>query len=507
MILKRIDQFLNSITMYRLVLYGLIGLAAVAMVYAAAGQLPYSPAAMLGSLTLILFVCYISNHLLAWAFRAQANIESLYITAFILFFLLTPFTQPSDVLFTATASAVAMASKYVLAIYKKHLFNPAAFSIFILGTAGLGAGSWWVSDPKLLPFVAVIGLLFVRKIRRFHLFFSFMAVATVVVTLVNINNNMDPTLAFIRVFTAWPTIFFATVMLTEPLTTPPSSRLQLMYGALVGLFFGLPFSIGPFYSSAETALVIGNVFSYLMSPKRKLVLTLKEKTKLTADMWEFAFTPDKSFTFRPGQYMEWTLSHKHPDSRGNRRYFTIASAPTGRDVRLGVKLAPVQPSSFKIKLNSLKKGETIIAGQVAGDFTLPQDANRKVVFIAGGIGITPFKSMIQYLQDTNQKCDGVLFYSAPTDKEFAYKDFFDGAEKKTGIRAVYIITKQQNVPKNWNGKTGYITTDVVKSEVPDYLSRTFYLSGPISMVDSYKTLLKNLGISKNKIVTDYFPGF
>lgn len=296
-------------------------------------------------------------------------------------------------------------------------------------------------------------------------------------------------------------------MLTEPLTTPPSSRLQLMYGALVGLFFGLPFSIGPFYSSAETALVIGNVFSYLMSPKRKLVLTLKEKTKLTADMWEFAFTPDKSFTFRPGQYMEWTLSHKHPDSRGNRRYFTIASAPTGRDVRLGVKLAPVQPSSFKIKLNSLKKGETIIAGQVAGDFTLPQDANRKVVFIAGGIGITPFKSMIQYLQDTNQKCDGVLFYSAPTDKEFAYKDFFDGAEKKTGIRAVYIITKQQNVPKNWNGKTGYITTDVVKSEVPDYLSRTFYLSGPISMVDSYKTLLKNLGISKNKIVTDYFPGF
>lgn len=507
MILKKIDSLLNAITMYRLVLYGLIVLAAIAVVLGFTGILPYGASELIGSVVLLTAVCYITNTIFAGLLKAQTNVESVYITALILFFVLNPAQSPSDVIFLAAAATVAIASKYFIAIHKKHLLNPVAIAVVVLGTLGLGSGSWWVSHVALLPATTVVGLLFVRKIRRFHLFLSFVAVSTVGVTLANIGNNMSFDKAVTQVFAAWPTVFFGSVMLTEPLTMPPTMRLQMVYGALVGLLFGVQFSYGPFYSAPESALVIGNIFSYIVSPKHKLFLTLKDKVRLTADMWEFVFAKDARFSFIPGQYMEWTLSHKNSDSRGNRRYLTIASSPNESDIRIGVKISPTKPSSFKNHLINMKKGDAIIASQLAGDFVLPDDTKKKFVFLAGGIGITPFRSIISHAAEEGRRLDAVLFYSAPAPDGFAYKQLLQSAGTKTGVKTIYVCTRSEHIPKDWTGIKGRITAATIKKEVKDYNERIYYLSGPIGMVDAYKEMLVNLEIPKNHIAVDYFPGY
>ncbi len=148
-----------------------------------------------------------------------------------------------------------------------------------------------------------------------------------------------------------------------------------------GILFVPQIHVGPIYSTPELALVVGNLYSYLVSPKHKVLLTLRRKKKIAANIVDFVFKPSRQLAYEPGQYMEFTLAHKGPDSRGNRRYFTLASSPTEANLHLGVRFYP-EGSSFKRAMYSLDNRIKMLAGQIAGDFTLPGDSNKKLVFIA-----------------------------------------------------------------------------------------------------------------------------
>jgi ferredoxin-NADP reductase len=137
-------------------------------------------------------------------------------------------------------------------------------------------------------------------------------------------------------------------------------------------------------------------------------------------------------------------------------------------------------------------GQKIVAGQLIGDFRLPKDLKKKLVFIAGGIGITPYRSMIKYIIDTSQKRDVILMYSAK-EGDFVYKDVFDQARYKLGIKTYYNVGRFQE--------------NFILKEVPDYKERIFYLSGPKSLVDGFTKVLRDLKIPHSQIKTDYFPGF
>lgn len=492
--------------MYRVTLYGLIIMAFVALVFSIFKILSFDALTLLLSALILVTVCYITNHLFARIFKVVINIESSFITAFILFFLMPPVNNIQTALLLAAAGTIAMASKYILAMNKKHIFNPAALAAFVLSFAPSTLAIWWVGTPVLLPVVAIIGLLIVRKIRRFHLLFSFLLTGLLSIMLFGYLNNSGGSEVFYQAFTSWPLVFFGTIMLTEPLTTPPTKKLQILYGTLVGVLFGLPLNLGILYSSPELALLIGNIFSYIVSPKKNLLLKLSEKINLAPDIYGFRFLPDQKLSFSPGQYLEWTLSHRNPDSRGNRRYFTIASSPESAEFELGVKISP-SSSSYKRALLDMKPGDKLFASHLSGDFTLSKNQNEKLVFIAGGIGITPFKSIVEYLMDTKQKRDIVIFYACASPSEFVYKDIFDKAEYTIGLKTIYVLTRPENAPKDWRGKIGRINELVIKEVVPDYPKRKFYLSGPNAMVQGYKEFLSKLGVPKNQIVTDYFPGF
>jgi len=504
--LKPIDALLNRITMYRLVLYYLIFLLGSAFVLSLTGVLAYDSYALLFSTSFLLAVCALTNWVFARTFCVPTNVESTYITALILALIITPLQSYNDLWFLGWASVLAIASKYTMAIKGKHPFNPVAFGVALTYFAINQSASWWVGNAQMLPFVLVGGLLVVRKLHRFDLVLTFGLTALATILVASLVNAEDFFTAVQRVVLYSPFLFFAFVLLTEPLTTPPTRKLRLVYAALVGFLFTPVLHIGSFYTTPELALLIGNVYSYIVSPKTRLVLTLKDRVRIAPDTYEFVFALSRKLAFAPGQYMEWTLGHEDPDSRGNRRYFTLASAPTERDLRLGVKFYK-NSSSYKKALGTMSTDVEIIASQLAGDFVLPEDPRQKCVFIAGGIGVTPFRSMIKYLLDIHQRRSIILFYTNKRVEDIVYKDVFDRAEKELGIRTIYTVTDATHgLPPNWQGIIGRITPQWIKKYVPGYPNYVFYLSGPPGMIDSFKDTLHQLGIGDSNIKTDYFSG-
>jgi ferredoxin-NADP reductase len=358
----------------------------------------------------------------------------------------------------------------------------------------------------MLPFVAVGGVLIVRKIHRGRMmvnFFAAVATSTIVVNALthhNILANLQTTALHSSLF------FLAFVMLTEPLTSPATKDKQTWYGILAGLLFPPQIHLFSVYSTPELSLLVANVFSYIVSPRQKLLPKLSQKVAISPNSADFVFQLERPINFKPGQYMEWTLPHQKPDSRGNRRYFTLASAPTEDNIRLGVKFYR-KGSSYKRAMLAMDARTPIAAGQLGGDFVLPNDRSQKLVFIAGGIGITPYRSMVKYMLDTNDRRNVTMLYSERNAQGLAYTDVFAAAERKLGIKVVYTLTDSKAAPPNWRGKTGYISARMLAAEVPDYKERLFYVSGPQSMVTTIKNELRGLGVAHHHIKTDFFPGY
>jgi len=158
-------------------------------------------------------------------------------------------------------------------------------------------------------------------------------------------------------------------------------------------------------------------------------------------------------------------------------------------------------------LEKAEENSRIVAGQIAGDFVMPKDHHQKLVFIAGGIGVTPFRSMIKYLTDKDQKRNIIVLYTAKKPDGFAYHQIFNEAHHKLGIKVVYTLTDKDSVPENWHWRVGRINQELIKEEVPDYNERLFYISGPNSMVRDFEEMLQKMGIKNSNIKTDFFPGF
>ncbi len=505
-IFKIIDDFLNKTTMYRLTLYGVVSLWFLALFFSVVGILHYNPIDLVVTLALAFGICVLVNEVFARTFGAPSNNESVYITAFILASIISPISSLPDFYFLLWACILAMATKYILAIGKKHIFNPAAAGVVLASLVSGGAATWWMGTIYMAPFVLIVGILICKKIKRFDLFLSFIVSSFVFIIGYDIFVGQNFISAIGSTLFNSPIIYLGSVMLTEPMTTPPIKKSRIIYGALIG-FLGDPFiNIAGFYSTPEIALVLGNIYSYAVSSKRKLILKLKKKNKIANETYDFVFLSNQKFNYKPGQYLEWTLPHEKIDNRGMRRYFTVASSPTEKEIIMGVKFYD-NPSSYKQSLISLGEQGTIVASQLAGDFTLPEDKNKKLVFIAGGIGVTPFRSMIKYLIDKNEKRDITIFYSNKGISDITYKDIFDEAFLNLGIKTIYCLSDSESTPKDWSGEKGFITPEMIRKYVPDFAQRTFYMSGPRSMILAFQDSLGKMGIPKNRIKTDFFPGF
>lgn len=490
-----IDSFLDNITMYRLVLYFLIALLIWAAILSFLGLLSFGIVSLIFSVSFILAICWLTNKVFAYVFKTPTNLESIYITALILNLIITPISTIHDLSFVFWASVWAAGSKFILTINKKHLFNPVAVGVFIAGLGITGSAGWWVGTAWMAPAVLIGGILIVKKMDRWNLVLTFISVAVSAIFILSFSGGSQLISLMEKIFLDSPILFFAFVMLTEPLTTPPDKTYQIIYGALTGFLFTPQLHFGSFVTTPETALILGNIFSYLVSPKEKLILKLKEKIQLTPDIYNYVFSLDHKLSFLPGQYMEWTLEHKNSDSRGSRRYFTLASSPTEENLIIGVKFYP-NGSSWKRSFSTMQAGDEIVASQLAGEFILPNNPNKKLVFIAGGIGVTPFRAIVKYLMDKKERRDITLIYSVKTKTEAVYMDLFDQAVETIGLNVIVNVSDVEPV-----------TGEMIKNQIADYKGRIFYISGPHGMVNGFKKILSDIGLSSNQIKTDYFPGY
>lgn len=497
-LLARIDET----TMYRVVLYVLGAWACWALTLSFGGYLYYSPREIIYSLVALGISGIATHYILKKVSGAPADVESTLISILILFFVFDPTANFKGLLALLAISFLAIASKYVFAWRRLHIANPVAVAIVLGSLLSIAYSTWWIGTPAFFLPVCIGGIIITRKVRRFSLVFATIAISFLSYATVQYINGTFSFEVVNTFFFSWPIIFFATVMVTEPLSTPRTAENRFLYAVLIGVLSAIPFEVGPFYNSLALTLVIANIVFYRTTLRSRPILTLRSVNRVARDTYEFIFSATPSINFSPGQYLELTLPHKHVDSRGVRRYFTIASAPEEHNVILGVKI--YEPSSsYKKALMKLSPGSKISVTSLKGDFVLPDDPEAMpLVFIAGGVGVTPFRSMIKSLLLTQKKVNAVLFYFNNREEDIAWKEIWDEA-KSIGLTTVYIV---KDPSPSWRGETGYMTEQMFKKYVVDPEHARYYLSGSPAMIGAYSAFLKKVGILKHQIIKDYFSG-
>lgn len=495
--MKLLEKTLTKIPMYTLVAGGLSVLVASALVLSLADTLAFDAGALALSLAVFTVASAGASYGLGKAYGVPSHLRSSLITALILTLLFTPSLDPGVLTQYTFIAVIAQASKYVLTVRRRHIFNPAAVGALIGGAVlQLQFASWWIATPVLFVPLFIAAFLVLYKTRELALGGIFISTAVAVVALGGLLRGEGLLEALAAALLSWPIIFVAGFMLSEPLTLPPRHWQKLVIGAVVAAIVALPFHIGGFYSSPEFALVIGNLLALVLAfrHRRAVSLTFKEQRQLTPTSKEFIFELDHPAVFEPGQYIELTLPHRGQDIRGTRRSFSITSTPGERELRLGIKF--YNPSStFKQQLLQLEEGTVVQSTGITGDFVLPRDPKEKLLLIAGGIGITPFISHI--LANQTRQRDIILLYFTVSPDEAAYQEIINNSSAvvhnfvATNVRDGFVVSP-------------ILTDDILEKYVPDLDERHAYISGPPVMITSVKHLLQ--GRAKH-IKTDYFSGY
>lgn len=495
----RLDELLGRLTMYRVALFGLLAVYVTGLILSVSGSLAFTPQAMLASAVVLLVTTYVSNRVFGWLHGVQPHGESSVITALILFFLFMPVSDSVGLVNIAFVAVIASASKYLLAIRGRHIFNPVAVAAVAGGLSGIVFATWWVATPTLLPVTLVAAFAVLYKTRRITLGAVFLLIAIPLIV-IHAQLGGQPLSVALGGLGSWPLIFFVGFMLSEPLTLPPRRWQQLLVAGMVAVLFALTPHVGGLAVTPPVALLAGNLVAFGFGQRRQIRLTYVGRRQLTPSSQELVFTSAAPLRFAAGQYMELTLPHQSQDSRGARRVFSLASAPGKDDIRFGVKI-PVSPSSFKRQLSALTAGQIVRATSVAGDFILPRDVHRPVVLIAGGIGVTPF---ISQLRSNQGERDIRLVYAVSHPDEIAYRSELIAA----GIPVTIVCEEAiSDLPAGWLHVQASVVTAKLWEEVfADRSShQVIYISGPPSMVDTVKRALRSIGV--RTIKTDYFTGY
>lgn len=236
-------------------------------------------------------------------------------------------------------------------------------------------------------------------------------------------------------------------------------------------------------------VLLNCLLRFLIEMKVKLVA----KQKIFSEVYNFVLSTDIPIVWEAGQYMRYQLTHSSPDDRGESRFFTISSAPFEKNLHLTTRINS-SSSTFKQKLLSLEPGDTFDAFGPNGKFTVPR-LEKPVVFIAGGIGITPFRSIIANLDHQNLAIPITLLYANKTNEIIFQAELEKIAQKHPEFTIHYFID---------NNKLDQAALQQFTSNSNPSI---FYISGPEGLMKSLFEMLQNSGISEDNIKHDFFPGY
>lgn len=240
-------------------------------------------------------------------------------------------------------------------------------------------------------------------------------------------------------------------------------------------------------------------------------LKLVEKKEVAKDTKAFFFESEKKVDYNPGQFFYFTISEEkmiHKDSRGNTHHFTLFQSPTESSlITCATRMRP--ESGFKNSLDELKIGDEIQGEGPSGTFILDENEKGPHVLIAGGIGITPFRSMIKYNVDKGLGEIGIhLIYANSTPEEITFRKELEGwAKSSKNITVDMTCSRPEESKEKWSGLKGRVNEKMIKKLVKDISKPTFWVCGPPVMVEAMEKTLGSLKITSDRIRTEKFTGY
>jgi ferredoxin-NADP reductase len=218
----------------------------------------------------------------------------------------------------------------------------------------------------------------------------------------------------------------------------------------------------------------------------------------------FRFEKPAGFGFKAGQAVMLELLDPPPVDGQKRRTFSLVSAPFESTLTIATRM---RDTAFKHALKALPDGASVkIVGPI-GQFTLA-DAARPAVFIAGGIGITPFMSMLRQAAKDRFPQRLLLLYSNRRPEDAAFLGELRELERQNeNFRLVATMTEMRKSARKWDGETGFINADLIKRAVDGLVAPAFYVVGPPAMVAALQDTLRGTGIAEENIHTEEFYGY
>ncbi|MFC1631423.1 ferredoxin--NADP reductase [Candidatus Omnitrophota bacterium] len=217
----------------------------------------------------------------------------------------------------------------------------------------------------------------------------------------------------------------------------------------------------------------------------------------------FQFKLKADVNYKPGQFFLTTIKI---DGRELTKHFSFSSSPTEKGYIEFTKR--ITQSEYSQGLQNLKVGDWARLKLPLGSFTF-EGEYEKVAFLSGGIGITPIRSICKYVSDRGLASDMVLLYGNATEQDIIFRADLDQlSQANKNLRVIYTLTAADVEQQGWSGRTGYITDQMIQTEIPDYKNRTFYICGPPKMVELLMDILKNkLAVAPEQIKLENFTGY
>jgi ferredoxin-NADP reductase len=234
--------------------------------------------------------------------------------------------------------------------------------------------------------------------------------------------------------------------------------------------------------------------------------TLLGRTEVAEGTMAFQFETPKDFVFKAGQYIDLTLSSSQPEpSNGLTHTFSIASSPFEKEL---VVTTRTRNTVFKQALSILPIGTEVRIEGPMGSFNLHKNTARPAVFLAGGIGIAPFLSMVSYATGEKLRHPIVLFYANRYLEDAAFIDALwqlEGANPR--FRFVPTLTRTDKNYRSWKGETGHVTSEMLVTRVGTVRGPIYYIAGPPTMVAAARRTLSDVGVDEDDIRTEEFAGY
>lgn len=231
-------------------------------------------------------------------------------------------------------------------------------------------------------------------------------------------------------------------------------------------------------------------------------LQLKDSYEIADQTMAFVFEKPADFTFQAGQYVVMTLpTLLFPDDRRGMRSLSIASAPADEDLVFAMRITE---SGFKKTINALKKGDEVTITQALGHFTLPSSDARPIVFLIGGIGITPVRSILRQAVFEKDTRPFTLFFSnrRPEDAPFASEmQSFSGLH----YTCVDTLTAFDGMCE-WSEERGYICREMLEKYLPSGEETLYYMVGGMAFLSAMETMLRAMNVPTERIKKDPFTG-